>query len=324
MLVPMKTIAFLLPERANIATMENARQGFMAANLYLQRSQRAPCFDVRVVAEQAQVRLDGGRITVNADSTLRDVGAVDICVVPPLAGDIPEAVSANAMMTEWLVGHHESGGEVASLCLGAALPAAGQLLNDQQAVVHWAACTDYGVMFPKVRWISDRVVLAGNRLYTSGGAFSSAHLVLHLIEKYTDRDTAIWCAKFFQLDWSRQSQLPFSVFAGRRTHDDDLVRTVQDHIEGHFSDRLTVDGLAARFLLGRRTLERRFREATQNSVVEYMQRIRVEAAKHQLERSRKTVGEVMYEVGYNDPKAFRDVFNKYAGMTPVEYRERYA
>ncbi|RYH41409.1 MAG: rhomboid family intramembrane serine protease [Alcaligenaceae bacterium] len=148
MLIPMKTIAFLLPERANIATMENARQGFMAANLYLQRSQRAPCFDVRVVAAQAQVRLDGGRITVNADSTLRDVGAVDICVVPPLAGDIPVAVNANAMMTEWLVGHHGSGGEVASLCLGAALPAAGQLLNDQQAVVHWAACTDYGMMFP--------------------------------------------------------------------------------------------------------------------------------------------------------------------------------
>lgn len=212
---------------------------------------------------------------------------------------------------------------MASLCLGAALLAAGGLLDGQQAVVHWAARNLYANLFPSVDWSCDRVVQSGNGIYTSGGAFSAAHLVLHLIEKYTDRDTAIWCAKYFQLDWSRQSQLPFSVFMGQKSHADQVVRAVQDFIESRYTEKITVEDLADRHAMGRRTLERRFRQATGNSIVEYVQRVRVEAAKKRLESSRKSVAEVMYEVGYNDTKAFRDIFNKYCGMSPVGYRERY-
>ena len=174
-----------------------------------------------------------------------------------------------------------------------------------------------------MQWVSDRVVMAGEGIYTSGGAFSAAHLVLHLIERYADRDTAIWCAKYFQLDWSRQSQLPFAVFMGQKAHADQAVRAVQEYIEGRYTEKITVEALADRHAMGRRTLERRFRQATGNSIVEYVQRVRVEAAKKRLENSRKSVSEVMYEVGYNDTKAFRDIFSKYCGMSPVGYRERY-
>lgn len=317
-------IAFLLPEQANIATLESARQGFLAANQYLQGHGQPPCFEVSLLGAVPQVRLDGGRIQVRADAVLDDAAPVDIGIAPPLMGAIPDAVRGNGALVEWLRHHHGKGGEVASLCVGAALPAAGGLLDGQRAVVHWAAQNEYATFFPAVQWVSDRVVLAGKGVYTSGGAFSAAHLVLHLIERYADRATAIWCAKYFQLDWSRQSQLPFAVFTGQKTHADALVRNIQDHIEGSYAERITVEGLADRFFLGRRTLERRFRQATGNSVVEYLQRIRVEAAKQQLESSRKTVAEVMYEVGYSDTKAFRDVFNKYCGLSPVGYREQYS
>ncbi len=320
----MKNIAFLLPVGANIASLENARQGFLAANQFLQDRGAAPRFSVQMLAATPQVRLDGGRFTVHADAVLDEARGVDICIVPPLTNTLPEAMQANRPMIDWMVRHYKGGGEVASLCLGAALLAAGGLLDGQRAVVHWAAQNQYAGLFPSVQWVSDRVVVAGNGIYTSGGAFSAAHLVLHLIEKYTDRDTAIWCAKLFQLDWSRQSQLPFAIFSGRRTHGDDVVRQVQDHIEARYADRVTVEQLASRYALGRRTLERRFRQATGNSVVEYLQRIRVEAAKSQLEGSRKTVAEVMYEVGYNDAKAFREIFGKHCGMSPAAYRERYA
>ncbi len=319
----MVKIAFLLPEQANIATLESARQGFLAANQFLLRRGQAARFDVTLLGVRPQVELEGGRIQVRVDALLDDAGDIDIGIAPPLLGEIPDAVRGNGVLVEWLRHHHQHGGEVASLCVGAALPAAGGLLDGQRAVVHWAAQSDYGRLFPNVHWVSDRVVLAGKGIYTSGGAFSAAHLVLHLIERYADRDTAIWCAKYFQLDWSRQSQLPFAVFTGQKTHGDVTVRSVQDHIEGRFAERITVEDLAERFLLGRRTLERRFRQATGNSVLEYLQRIRVEAAKKQLEISRKTVAEVMYDVGYSDTKAFRDVFSKYSGLSPVGYRERY-
>ncbi|MBO9353526.1 helix-turn-helix domain-containing protein [Bordetella petrii] len=319
----MKHIAFLLPAGANIASLETARHGFLAANEYLRAQGRAPGFAVRLLAATPQVQLDDGRIQVRADATLADPGPVDICIVPPLLAPGPRVVADNAAVIDWLSQYYKNGGELACLCLGAALPAAAGLLDGRRAVVHWAAHGLYAQWFPAVQWLSDRIVLAEQGLYTSGGAFSAAHLVLHLIEKYTDRDTAIWCAKFFQLDWSRQSQLPFSVFVGHKSHADRTVHAVQQHIESRYAERLTVETLARRHALGRRTLERRFRQATGNSIVEYLQRIRVEAAKKQLESSRKTVAEVMYEVGYNDTKAFRDIFSKYCGVSPVGYRERY-
>ncbi|CAB3857351.1 helix-turn-helix domain-containing protein [Achromobacter sp. SIMBA_011] len=323
MLVGMKNIAFLLPAGANIASLETARHGFLVANEYLAAQGRAPQFQVRTLAATRQVSLDDGRITVQADLVLDEARDIDICIAPPLLGAVSDVVLSNRELVDWIARHYRGGGEVASLCLGAALLAAGGLLDGQQAVVHWAARNLYASLFPAVDWSIDRVVHSGNGIYTSGGAFSAAHLVLHLIEKYTDRDTAIWCAKYFQLDWSRQSQLPFSVFMGQKAHADQVVRAVQDFIESRYTEKITVEDLADRHALGRRTLERRFRQATGNSIVEYVQRVRVEAAKRRLESSRKSVSEVMYEVGYNDTKAFRDIFNKYCGMSPVGYRERY-
>ena len=319
----MKHIAMLLPARANVATLEIARQGFLAANEYLAAQGRPPGFAVRFVADTPTVAMDGGRYTVRADALLRDAPQADVCMVPPLQGDVPEAVQANGALIGWLSERYRAGGEVASLCVGVALPAAGGLLDGQRAVVHWVARNQYEAMFPRVSWVSDRILWSERGLYTSGGAFSAAHLVLHLVEKYTDRDTAIWCAKYFQLDWNRSSQLPFAVFAGQKAHADGAVRAVQDDIETRYAERLTVEALADRHALGRRTLERRFRQATGASVVEYLQRVRVEVAKKQLETTRKSVAEVMSEVGYSDTKAFRDTFNKYSGMSPVDYRERY-
>ena len=91
----------------------------------------------------------------------------------------------------------------------------------------------------------------------------------------------------------------------------------------NYAEKLTVETLASRVNTGRRTFERRFRKATNNSVLEYCQRVKVEVAKKQLEAGRKTVNEVMHDVGYGDINAFREVFYKITGVTPVEYRQKY-
>jgi transcriptional regulator GlxA family with amidase domain len=113
------------------------------------------------------------------------------------------------------------------------------------------------------------------------------------------------------------------MFAGQKGHKDDTVLKAQEFIEMNFSERLTVDDLSSNFSIGRRTFERRFKKATANTIIEYIQRVKVEAAKKQLETGRKTVNEVMYDVGYNDIKAFRDVFKKVTGMSPLDYRNKY-
>jgi transcriptional regulator GlxA family with amidase domain len=102
-----------------------------------------------------------------------------------------------------------------------------------------------------------------------------------------------------------------------------LILSAQNYIEENYNEKITVDELAERFNLGRRTFERRFKKATTNTIIEYIQRVKVEAAKVELEKGKKNVAEIMYDVGYTDSKSFRDVFKKFAGMSPVDYRNRF-
>src|SRR5690606_1249549 len=130
-------------------------------------------------------------------------------------------------------------------------------------------------------------------------------------------------AKTFMIDIDRYSQSPFIMFKGQKEHEDDLIIKAQEFIEKNFQEKITVDQLADMLALGRRSLERRFKKATSNTVTEYIQRVKMEAAKKELETSRKTVSELMYEIGYSDTKAFRSTFKKITGLSPIEYRNKY-
>ena len=130
------------------------------------------------------------------------------------------------------------------------------------------------------------------------------------------------CSTHWQLD--RNSQSPFMVFSGQKSHQDKEILKAQEHIEKHFNEKLVVNELCKELAISRRTFERRFKKATGNTVVEYHQRVKVEAAKRALETGRKHINEVMYDVGYNDPKAFRDVFRKITDMTPLNYMTKYS
>ena len=113
------------------------------------------------------------------------------------------------------------------------------------------------------------------------------------------------------------------MFKGQKDHKDEAVLKVQEYIEKNIHERIMIDQLAAVATMGRRSFERRFRQATNNSVLVYIQRVKIEAAKRQFETSRKNINEVMYDIGYTDTKAFRDLFKKITGLTPVEYRNKY-
>jgi transcriptional regulator GlxA family with amidase domain len=178
-------------------------------------------------------------------------------------------------------------------------------------------------MFPEVELIDGSIISDENRIYSSGGANSYWALLLYLLEKYTSRETAILASKFFAIDIDRNSQSKFMMFKGQRNHTDEAIKTIQDFIEKNIEEKMTIDELAEKVVLGRRSFERRFKLATNNSVLEYIQRMKTEAAKRSLESSKKNVNEVMYEVGYTDTKAFRDLFKKITGLTPIEYRNKY-
>jgi transcriptional regulator GlxA family with amidase domain len=178
-------------------------------------------------------------------------------------------------------------------------------------------------MFPDVEVVDGSVITEENRLYSSGGAMSYWNLLLYLVEKYTNRETAIVASKYFAIDIDRESQSAFAMFQGQKNHNDAAIKKAQEFIENNIQERITIEELANLVSLGRRSFERRFKLATNNSVLEYINRLKMENAKRSFETSRKNINEVMYDVGYTDTKAFRTIFKKITGLSPIEYRNKY-
>ncbi|MFA6977995.1 MAG: helix-turn-helix domain-containing protein [Ignavibacteriaceae bacterium] len=319
----MKIISILVPERARLSSIEIPRHAFTEVNDILIAGGNEPLFKVQMVGTTKTIQLNDGLYSIKMDTLLKDVEKTDLIIVPAMQGDLKEALALNTEFIPWIIKQYKSGAEVASLCVGAFLLAATGLLNGKQCSTHWRAANYFRIVFPDVNLVVDKILTDDKGIYSSGGAFSSSNLILYLIEKYSGREIAVRCSKMFQIDIERGSQSPFMMFRGLKEHDDEPVKKAQEFIETNFKEKITVDQLSDIFGIGRRTLERRFKKATFNSVVEYMQRVKVEAAKKQLETGRKTVNEVMYDVGYTDNKAFRDVFKKISGMSPIDYRNRY-
>lgn len=319
----MKNISILVPENAVMQAIADPQYCFGAVNQFLAVSGRKPLFNVELVGLKKEVKLNDGKYSVHPDKLIKDVKSTDLIFIPALFGDMGKAVQSNKKMAPWIVEHHEKGAEVASLCVGAFLLASTGLLNGKKCSTHWGFTNEFREMFPEVDLQDGSIVTEENRIYSSGGANSYWNLLLHLVEKYTDRDTAILTSKYFAIDISRSSQAAFALFKGQKEHQDDAIKKVQDHIENNIEEKLSVDELADSVALGRRSLERRFKQATNNSVLEYIQRVKIEAAKRSFESSRKNINEVMFDVGYTDTKAFRTTFKKITGLTPVEYRNKY-
>ncbi|HYI79142.1 MAG TPA: helix-turn-helix domain-containing protein [Chryseolinea sp.] len=319
----MKHISILVPNEAVLASIDDPRYMFTAANEFLEAAGRPPVFNVQLVGLTKEVKLHKGSYTVHTDVLIDDVKKTDLIFVPALIGDLKPALERNSDFIPWIIKQYRQGSEVASLCIGAFLLASTGLLNGKKCSTHWKYANLFRTMFPEVDLVDDRIITEEQRLYSSGGANSYWNLLLYLLEKHTDREIAIVASKVFAVEIDRKSQSPFIMFNGQKAHEDEHVKKAQEFIENNVSDRISVENLALKFAIGKRNFERRFKKATHNTPVEYMQRVKIEAAKKSFETSRKNVNEVMYDVGYTDTKAFRTVFKKITGLSPIDYRNKY-
>lgn len=319
----MKHISILVPQGAILGSLEGSRQLFTQVNEFFKAKGAPALFDVNLVGISKETPLSGGSFTANTSLLIKDVKKTDLIIIPAIDGDLTEGIEKNRAFIPWIKKQYEGGAEVASLCLGAFLLASTGLINGRKCATHWMAESAFRSMFPEVTLVTEKVITDEKGIYSSGGAFSYLNLILHLIEKYAGRDIAILAAKVFAIEIERDNQLSFTIFQGQKGHEDEQIRKAQDFIEKNFQEKITVDQLASMFALGRRNLERRFKKATSNTVIEYIQRVKIEAAKISLESSRENINEVMYKVGYTDTKAFRSTFKKFTGLSPIQYKGKY-
>ncbi|RZJ83772.1 MAG: helix-turn-helix domain-containing protein, partial [Chryseobacterium sp.] len=313
----MKHISILVPKGAILGSLEGSRQLFSQVNEFFKMRGLPPIFKVQLIALEKETPVSGGLFTINADFLIGDIDQTDLIIIPAIDGEITGAIERNRDFIPWIIKQREGGAEIASLCLGAFLLASTGLVNGKKCATHWLAENDFRKMFPEVSLVTEKIITDEQGIYSSGGAFSYLNLILYLIEKYAGREIAVLSAKVFAIELNRENQLSFTIFQGQKEHEDEPVKKVQEFIENNFHEKITIDQLASMLALGRRNLERRFKKATSNTIVEYIQRVKMEAAKISLESSRENVNEVMYKVGYTDNKAFRTTFKRITGLSPI-------
>ena len=325
----MKHLTIIVPEgQNNLSSIVGAFKIFTRANQYRKDSgsgsnRNRGLFKIELAGLSKSVDFYDGLFTVNPHTHISTIATTDLVIIPSLNHNYAEALKGNEQVVDWLVKQYKNGAEIASICTGAFLLAASGLLDGKSCSTHWAAADNFRATFPNVTLETDKLITDENGIYTNGGAYSFLNLIIYLVEKYYDRETAIFCSKVFQIEMDRQCQSSFIIFKGQKSHDDELIKKAQAYIESNAEEKISMEQLSSRFAVGRRNFDRRFIRATGNTPVEYTQRVKIEIAKKAFETTRKTINEVMYEVGYSDIKAFREVFRKITGLSPLEYRTRY-
>lgn len=321
----MKHLTILVPagQGNNLSSIVGPFKIFSRANAIAKAQKGREIFKIELAGISEEVDFYEGLFAVRPQKNITDIKKTDLIIIPSLNHHYEAAVGQNKLLADWIWTRYHDGAQVAAICTGAFLLAATGLLNGKPCSTHWSAAADFKNRFPKVQLQIDQVITDQDGLYTSGGAYSFLNLIIYLVEKYFDRQIAILCAKIFQVEIDRDNQSVFSIFTGQKAHEDEVVRNVQLYIEENYADKVSFSSVSKKFAVGRRNFDRRFIKATGNTPVEYLQRVRVESAKKLLESTQKQISEVMYEAGYSDVKAFREVFRKVTGLTPLDYKNKY-
>lgn len=323
----MRHLSILVPRGlAIIDTIIGSVNLFQMANSYHKKKglPENEQFNIDLVGISSEPHVFNKFFSVSPTKTIDQIEKTDLIIIPGLVGDLEAQVQLNLPFVEWIrTQRTKHNTELASLCRGAFLLAETGLMNGKSCATHWVTQDQFKKMYPAVNLIPEKVISEDNGIYSSGGAYSFLSLLLYLIEKYYGRENAIWCSKLSEIDFDRLDQNQFVVFNGQKDHNDEEILSSQSFIEQHYASKIQIDDLAERAATSARNFVRRFKKATNNTPIEYIQRVRIENAKKKLESTTMNILQVMLDSGYNDDKTFRTLFKRYAGLTPLEYRKKY-
>ncbi len=261
-------------------------------------------------------------LLLNVHCSVEDIGHADVFIITAIH-DVDAALNRNRFMVDRVRALHARGTTMASICTGAFLLAEAGLLDGKEATTHWMMSDEFTRRYPKVHLKSEELIINHGNLYCSGGSGSSSALAYCLIEKHLGFPLAARTAKHFIHDFRRVSQHAYAIYGARTEHGDDRILQTQNWIDRHLDQQVNIEKLSDIACMSQRTFERRFKKATGDSPSVYMQRIKVEVAKHQLESTHLTFDEISQRLGYVNSGSFRKVFVRWVGLVPSAYRERF-
>ena len=268
------------------------------------------------------VNCDGG-LRIQTQAALTDIRKSDLIFIPSTGPSIDDVVERNAAVVPWLRRWAKRGTPIASVCSGVGLVAAAGLLDGKRATTHWGLAEQFRKKYPRVKWMPEMMVTEDSGFYCGGGVNASLDLGLYIVERYCGHEIAMQTAKALLIETPRAWQAGFAIVPLKIEHSDETISTAQEWLHKNFHHNFPLEAPARHVGMSMRNFVRRFKEATGDSPLIYLQKLRVSAAKRLLESDHRTMQEIGDAVGYQDLAFFRQLFQRHTGVSPSAYRRRF-
>ncbi|MFZ5572559.1 MAG: GlxA family transcriptional regulator [Thermodesulfobacteriota bacterium] len=323
----MATITLLAENSCVASAIAGSVDALSIASLWWQfmdTSGVGPLFETEIVTVDGQPVTANGGITLTPSRSIHAVKKTDLILLPAFLPPFDLKSPRIKTICEWARKSHQQGRNIACTCTGTFLLAETGLLDGRTATTNWLFADMFKRQYPKVNLQIDRILTEDEGLYCTGAATAFMTLCLHLIEKYGSKELASRCARALLVDKDRLSQSPYIVYDFWKHHSDGPILKAQQWMEKNYETRFSIDAVAESAGISPRHFKRRFKNATGESPLAYLQRLRIEGAKRLLERTRDSVNEITWKVGYEDINSFRRLFIKHTGLSPKRYRNKFS
>ena len=284
--------------------------------------------DIKIVAKSREPFRCIGNVTLEPHNSLEEIQQTDAVVVCDMYTPIDQSPKDKYIdEVEWLKQMYARQAILTAVCSGSAVLAETGLLNGHEISGHWAYRHMFARHYPQIKWREDAIInfsAADKRLITTGGVTAWQDLAIYLIKHFCGLQHAIYTTKVHLLQTHSEGQLPFAAMTQRYQTGDAAISHCQTWIAENLNCPNPVACMTEQSGLKARTFARRFRDATNYQPIDYVQNLRIEAAKNLLETEAIGIDEISLQVGYEDPASFRRLFKRRVGITPASYRKKFA
>jgi transcriptional regulator GlxA family with amidase domain len=288
----------------------------------MRQASKKKLFDIEIITK------DGKSVSSFNGFPIKPTGSIqssryDLIYVPGFLADPLDVISSEKEIIEWLRKQGKKGVTLTAACNGNLLLAESGVLDGKQATTHWTLKEFFENRYPGIHLTPEKIIVDEGDTISAAGVTAYNNLALHLVAKFCSAEIASFCSKVFLVDSGRKLQTPYLIYSTPKNHGDDEIKKIQEWMEINFEKPFTLESVLQKSSLGMRTMIRRFKRATGDTPLEYLQRIRIEKAKRYLETTSKTFSEITWDVGYNDISSFQRLFKTNTRLTPREYRDKF-
>lgn len=281
-------------------------------------------FQIEIISTDGKPVLSFNNHPIAATKSILSKAVYDIVYIPGFLADVQLIINQETKDIAWLKKQFARGAKLAAACNGNFILAETGLLKNRKATTHWSLVNEFRRRYTDVQLQPEKILIDEGDIISAAGTTACLNLALYLVHRFGSAELAMTSSKVFLVDSGRRIQKPYETYSAPKKHGDDTIEKTQEWIENNFKKPITLESMTEVSRLGKRTLIRRFKKATGDTPLVYLQKLRVENAKRLLEGTGNTFNEITWQVGYEDVSSFQRLFKSETGLSPREYRAKFS